>query len=84
MAGSRLGDRDRQPTKAELARRFDVSRSAVTQWSRRHRGLIEQVRASIDTEFAGIYLSSKLTRLWAMQQDYELSAEAPNACTPEA
>lgn len=71
------------PTQAQIARRFDITRSAVTQWKKRHRGLIAQVQASIDTEFSAIYLSEKLSRLWSLQQDFELSTEQPNAATPD-
>jgi transposase-like protein len=71
------------PTQAQIARRFDITRSAVTQWKKRHRGPIEQVRASIDTEFSAVYLSEKLTRLWSLQPDFELSTEQPNAASPD-
>lgn len=71
------------PTQAELARRFGITRSAVTQWKKRHKALIEQTRASIDTEWTAIYLSEKLSRLWALQQDFELSTEQANSGSPD-
>jgi hypothetical protein len=40
-------------SKAELARRFGVSRAALTMWPKRHSALIEEVRRDLHSEYAG-------------------------------
>jgi transposase-like protein len=71
-------------TRAQLARQFSISRSGMSQWCKRHRGLIEQVRASADTQYGAVYFADKINRLWALQQEYEVSAGQPDAARPEA
>ena len=40
-------------SKPELARRFGVSRAALTMWPKRHSALIEEVRRDLHAEYAG-------------------------------
>lgn len=61
--------------RADLARKYGVSRSAITSFARRHRGRIEEIRAHLDDEFAATWIASKLRRIEALQADYEASAE---------
>lgn len=70
-------------TRAEIARRHDITRSAVSQWCKRHAGLIAQVRDTIDREASGIWAYEKVNRLAALQADYEASAEQPDAFSPD-
>lgn len=64
-----------QVKRADLARKYGVSRSAITQFARRHRGRIEEIRRKLDDEFAATWIASKQRRIEALQADYEASAE---------
>jgi hypothetical protein len=66
-------------TRAELARQVGITRGGMTSFAKRHQAEIEQVRAQLEDEFAGIWLASKRNRLAALQSDYELAAEHKNA-----
>lgn len=56
-----------------------MSRAALTQWSRRHRGLIEKARGSLQSEYGGFWAAVKANRLAALQSDYEMATEQPDA-----
>lgn len=66
-------------TRAELARQFNVTRGAITRFADRHARRIDEIKANLDDEFAGIWLAHKSTRLAALQADYEQAAEHVNA-----
>ena len=59
---------------AALGRKYGVSRQAVSQFAKRHRGRIEEIRAKLGQEFAGLWIADKRRRIEALQADYEASA----------
>ena len=66
-------------TRAQIARRFGITRSAVSQFAKRHRDRIEQIRADLDNEFAGLWITRKANRLAGYEADFELAASHRNA-----
>ena len=66
-------------TKAQLARRFGISRTAMTRFARRHKARIEEIRADLDDEFADLWIVRKANRLAAYESDFELASGHPNA-----
>jgi hypothetical protein len=56
---------------SDLAVRYDVSRVAITDFKARHADAIEQVRADLENEFAGLWIADKTNRLMALQDDIE-------------
>ena len=69
--------------RAALARRFGVSRGVLTMWSKRHRALIEQVRAALHDDYAAPLGRCEGGQAGRLQSDYELTAEQPDAGHPE-
>jgi predicted transcriptional regulator len=61
-------------TRASLARRYGISRAAVTQFAHRHAAEIDAIKAHLDDEFAGLWIASKEQRIVAHQNDYEVAA----------
>lgn len=61
-------------TRASLARRYGISRAAVTQFAQRHASEIDAIKAALDDEFAGLWIASKEQRINAHQADYETAA----------
>lgn len=72
-----------EQTKAQLARRYGVSRQAVGEFAARHAARIEQVAARLDDEFAGIELANKVARVAVLNDqvlaDLELLADPETA-----
>lgn len=62
-------------SQADIARRYDVTTSAVTQFKQRHAEEIAAVRADMDDEFAGIAIASKVNRVALLQQIAEKALE---------
>lgn len=60
--------------RAALARKYGVSAAAITKFAKVHAAEIDDIRASLDDAFAGLWIASKESRLAAHQADYELSA----------
>jgi hypothetical protein len=58
-------------TRSEIARRYDVSPAAITQFAQRNEQEIAEVKADMDSEFAGILIARKEARLSAYQEIYE-------------
>lgn len=61
-------------TRASLARKYGVSRSAITQFAKRNKGRIDEIKASLDDEYAGLWIARKRNRVAALQADYEMAA----------
>jgi hypothetical protein len=59
--------------RAALARRFGVSASYVTQFAKRYAFEIDQIKAALDNEFAGMWIAEKENRILAYQQDYAMA-----------
>lgn len=62
-------------TKAQLSRAYGVTTSAITQFSQRHAVEIDEVKAAIEDEMAGLWIAQKRARLAEYQQDLEDLAE---------
>lgn len=60
-------------TRSQLARKFGVSTSYVSQFAKTYAREIEAVRARLDDEFAGLWIAQKAERLAAYQAEYETS-----------
>ncbi len=57
-------------TRAALARRYGISRAAITQFARRHATEIAAIKAALNDDFAGLWIASKEQRINAHQADY--------------
>jgi hypothetical protein len=57
--------------RSELARRYHVTTSAITQFAQRNAARIDEIRANLDDEFAGLWIADKLARVEAYQIDYD-------------
>ena len=62
-------------TRAALARKYGISRAAVTQFAKRHRAEIDAIKAQLDDQFAGLWIARKENRLAQYQADYEASEQ---------
>lgn len=62
-------------SQAEIARRFDVTDSAITQFRDKYIEEIEAVRAAMDDEFAGIAIASKVNRVAMLEEIAEKAME---------
>ena len=68
-----------EPTRAALARKYGITRQAITQFAKRHAREIDDIKADLDDAFAGLWIASKESRLAAHQADYEASASGEYA-----
>lgn len=62
-------------TRASLARKYGVSRPAITKFAKRHAAEISAIAADLQDEFAGQWIAQKELRIEQYQRDLELSAE---------
>jgi len=60
-------------TKREIAKRFGVTPPAITQFSRRHAALIDEMRDRIEDDFVGMWIAKKENRIAAYMADWEAS-----------
>lgn len=61
--------------RAALARKYGISPAAITAFAKRHAREIDEIKASLDDEFAGLWIADKANRIAAYQADVEASAE---------
>jgi len=66
-------------TRAQLARRYGVSRAYITQFARMYAAEIDQIKARLEDEFAGLWVADKAARIAAHQADYEMALDSPRA-----
>lgn len=66
-----------EQTRAALARKYGLSRGAITQFAQRHAREIDDIKAALDDEFAGLWVADKAARLAVYQADIEASADGP-------
>ncbi len=59
--------------RAEIAREHGVTSAAITKFARVHAREIDEIRAKLDDEFAGLWIASKTNRIAALEADYELT-----------
>jgi predicted transcriptional regulator len=58
-------------TQSQLADQYGVTASAISNFKSRHRSEIEDVRRTLEDEFAGLWIARKELRLATLQQDVE-------------
>lgn len=61
--------------RSEIARRYGVTRQAITQFAQRHAREIEEIRERLDDEFAGQWIAEKRARIDALQAEYEAAMQ---------
>jgi transcriptional regulator with XRE-family HTH domain len=67
----------RELTRSQLARKFGVSTSYVSQFARKYAAEVAAIQRDLDNEFAGLWIAQKELRLTAYQQEYELAMKHP-------
>jgi hypothetical protein len=60
-------------TQVSLARKYDVTEGAITQFKQKHAEAIAAVRADADNEFAGILIAQKAARLAAYEEQHRIA-----------
>lgn len=63
-----------EQTGAALARKYGVTRQAISAFGKRHAAEIDAIKADLDDEFAGLWVAQKAARLALYQADLEASA----------
>jgi CENP-B N-terminal DNA-binding domain len=66
-----------ETSRADLARRFNVHRSTITEFAKRHAARIDQLKGQLDDEFAGIWIADKALRIAAYAADHDASEAHP-------
>lgn len=66
-------------SRAECARKMGVTSKAVTEFARRHKERIDEIRSHLDDEFAGLWAARKEARLAAYMDEYERLSQHPSA-----
>lgn len=64
-----------EKTQAQLARQYGISRAAVCEFNKRHQATILEVRADLDNEFAGLWISEKKRRVAELQGQADMLRE---------
>lgn len=65
--------------RVDLARKYGVSGAAITKFAKAHKGQIAEIKAHLDDEFAGLWITRKENRLAALQADFELASDEARA-----
>lgn len=61
-------------TGAALARKYGVTRQAISAFRKRHAREIDEIKADLNDQFRGLWIASKEARIAAYEADYEMSA----------
>jgi predicted transcriptional regulator len=69
-------------SQTEIARRFNVSQPAVSQFASKHAEEIAAVREKMDDEFAGLAIASKVNRVAAYEELYEVAVKPTPKIAP--
>lgn len=69
-------------SQADLARQYDVTDGAITQFRDRNAEAIAAIRADAEDEFAGILIAQKAERLRAYEELYEVATEPTPKISP--
>jgi len=64
-----------EKTRTALAKEYGVTQSAITQFADRHRTRIDEVRADIENEFAGLWIADKRRRIEEYAAEIDLIEE---------
>jgi hypothetical protein len=65
--------------RAALARKYGVSGPAISQFAKRHKWRIDEIRRRMNDEFVTTWIADKTRRIEAMQADFEVSSDGPFA-----
>ena len=60
-------------TKAALGRKYGITGQAIAQFAKRYAREIDDIKAQLDDEFAGLWIARKEARMAQYQEDYEAS-----------
>lgn len=60
-------------TQAALARKYGITKQAVSAFAKRHAAEIDTIKAQLDDAFAGLWIAAKENRIAQYQADYEAS-----------
>jgi P27 family predicted phage terminase small subunit len=60
-------------TRTQLARKYGLNRSNITRFAQRHAREIDDIKAQLDNQYAGLWIADKANRIAAYQADLELS-----------
>jgi hypothetical protein len=63
--------------RADLARRYGVTRGYVTIFAKQYAREIADIKAQLDDEFAGLWIAQKEQRIAAYQAEYERALRHP-------
>jgi len=66
-------------SRADLARKYGVSRPVITAFASRWEPEIARVREHLDDEFAGLWIANKTNRIAALMDEYEHAMTGRNA-----
>lgn len=58
----------------QLGKKYGVTRQAITAFRKRYAREVDDIKANLDDEFAGLWVADKAARIAAMQADVEMSA----------
>lgn len=61
--------------RAALARKYGVSGAYITKFAKQHAAEIDDIKADLDNQFAGLWIASKAARIAAYQADLEQSED---------
>lgn len=62
-----------EETRAQIARRFGVGTSYVSKFARQYAWEIDQIKAALTSQFAGLWIASQENRIVAYQEEYALA-----------
>jgi hypothetical protein len=60
-----------EKTNTQLAQHYGVAQSAISQFKKRHAAEIEEVKADMENEFAGLWIARKVNRIAEYQDTVE-------------
>jgi hypothetical protein len=63
---------ERKIRRTALARRYGVTAGAITHFAERHAREIDDIKAHLDDDFAGLWIADKQRRIEAYMAEYEL------------
>lgn len=66
-------------TRSALARKYGVSPSYVTQFAKLYARAIDDIKANLDDDFAGLWIANQEQRILAYQTEYDLASDQPHS-----
>lgn len=65
--------------RSDLAKKYGVTAPYITNFAKQYKRDIDDIKAELDSEFAGLWIARQEQRIAAYQAEYDLAAEAKNA-----